>query len=97
MLKKRAMAQSRWANEQDEVLSRIAKQMSDKIDQEIMWDLLKQSGWTQVTIDRFQDSRHAVDITCWLEDHAKHSFKHMGRDFIFEDAKDATLFILKWV
>jgi hypothetical protein len=48
-------------------------------------------------LDRLQDNNHAVDITYWLEENIKNPFERNGRDFLFEDSKDATMFILRWV
>jgi len=61
------------------------------------WDgsLDKAQGWTCVSISRFQDNNHAVDITMWLEENVK-NYERNGRDFIFENSKDATMFILRW-
>jgi hypothetical protein len=82
---------------QDEIMTGIAKRMSDEIDREVLWGMLKGIGWTRVMLDRFQDNNHAVDITLWLEENIKNPFERNGRDFIFEDSKDATMFILRWV
>jgi hypothetical protein len=84
-------------NIQNEILDIAAKEMQQEIDREILWDMLKGIGWTRVMISRFQDNNHAIDITLWLEENIKHPFERNGRDFIFEDPKDATLFILRWV
>jgi hypothetical protein len=84
-------------NIQNEILDIAAREMQQEIDREILWDMLKGIGWTRVMISRFQDNNHAIDITLWLEENIKHPFERNGRDFIFEDPKDATLFILRWV
>jgi hypothetical protein len=59
--------------------------------------MLQGIGWTRVMLDRLQDNNHAVDITYWLEENIKNPFERNGRDFLFEDSKDATMFILRWV
>ena len=82
---------------QDQILTNIAKEMQTDIDREIMWGMLKGIGWTRVLLDRFQDNKHAIDITYWLEENIKHPFERNGRDFIFENPKDASMFILRWV
>lgn len=81
---------------QDQILTNIAKEMQTDIDREIMWGMLRGIGWTRVLLDRFQDNKHAVDITHWLEENIKHPFERHGRDFIFENPKDASMFILRW-
>ena len=82
---------------QDEIMTGIAKRMSDDIDREVLWGMLKEIGWTRVLLDRLQDNKHAVDITLWLEENIKNPFERNGRDFIFENPKDASMFILRWV
>jgi len=92
----------KWVNEQTsllekEILEHKAKEMQQEIDREIVWKMLESIGWTRVLISRFQDNKHAVDISYWLEEHCKGKYERNGRDFLFEDSKDATMFILKWV
>ena len=82
---------------QDQILTNIAKEMQTDIDREILWRMLKEIGWTRVLLDRLQDNKHAIDITIWLEENIKNPFERNGRDFIFEDPKDASMFILRWV
>jgi hypothetical protein len=76
---------------------RLAKEIANDIDREVLWDMLKGIGWTRVMISRLTDNNHAIDITYWLEDNCKQSYERNGRDFIFEDPKDATTFILRWI
>jgi hypothetical protein len=85
------------SQQQDTILTNIAKEMQTDLDREIMWGMLKDMGWTRVMISRLQDNNHAVDITYWLGENIKHPFERNGRDFIFEDPKDASMFILRWL
>ena len=85
------------SNMQDEILTGIAKRMSDEIDREVLWGMLVGIGWTRVMIDRLQDNKHAVDITHWLAEYCQGAYERNGRDFLFENKKDATMFILRWV
>jgi hypothetical protein len=84
-------------NLEKEIIDELGTQMQSEMDKEILWGMLQGMGWTRVMLDRLQDNKHAVDITYWLEENIKNSFERKGRDFIFEDSKDATLFILRWV
>jgi len=54
------------------------------------------NGWTSISISRFQDNRHAVDISYWLAENIKHRYHRDGRHFVFENPKEAMLFRLKW-
>jgi hypothetical protein len=82
---------------EQEIADKMGNDMAREIDREVLWGMLKGIGWTRVMITRLQDNKHAVDITLWLEENIKNPFERNGRDFIFEDSKDATLFILTWV
>jgi hypothetical protein len=82
---------------EQEIADKMGNDMAREIDREVLWGMLKGIGWTRVMLDRFQDNNHAVDITHWLALNCKYSFERNGRDFIFEDSKDATLFILRWI
>ena len=83
-------------NLEEEMINKAGTEMAREIDREILWGMLQGIGWTRVMLDRLQDNKHAVDITYWLEENVKHPFERAGRDFIFEDAKDAVNFILRW-
>jgi hypothetical protein len=80
--------------------SQIAEEMTElaeQIDQEVLWTRLVEMGWVPVSISRLQDNRHAVDITYWLEKHCCGAYEREGRNFLFEDSQDATLFTLRWM
>ncbi len=84
------------SNLEQEILDELGTKMQSEIDREILWGMLKGMGWTRVMIDRFQDNKHAVDITHWLNENCEGSYERNGRDFIFENDRDAINFILKW-
>ena len=83
-------------NIQDEMLEQAGKQLAQEIDREILWGMLKDIGWTRVMIPKLVDNNHAIDITYWLEETCKKAYERRGRDFIFECAKDAHWFALRW-
>jgi len=82
---------------EQEIADKMGNDLAREIDREVLWGMLKGIGWTRVMLDRLQDNKHAIDITIWLEANCKKAFERNGRDFIFEDSKDATMFILTWV
>jgi hypothetical protein len=84
-------------NIEKEILDQAGKELAREIDREVLWGMLQGIGWTRVMLDRLQDNNHAVDITYWLEENIKNPFERNGRDFLFEDSKDATMFILRWI
>jgi hypothetical protein len=84
-------------NIEKEMLDQAGKELAREIDREVLWGMLQGIGWTRVMLDRLQDNNHAIDITYWLEENIKNPFERNGRDFLFEDEKDATMFILRWI
>lgn len=84
------------SNLEQEIIAELGTKMQSEIDREILWGMLKGMGWTRVMIDRFQDNKHAVDITYWLKENCQGAYERNGRDFIFENDGDAVNFILKW-
>ena len=78
-------------------LEAASKEMALDVDFEVLSHYFVEAGWTRVTIDRFTDNYHAIDILEWLKDNVKpDSCMGRGRTFLFKDAKQATLFILRW-
>jgi len=81
---------------QDEILEELGTRMQSQVDREILWGILIGLGWTRVKLSRFVDNYHAVVISYWLDEHVKNPFEREGADFIFENSRDALLFILRW-
>ena len=83
-------------NTQDAILEELGTKMQSQIDREILWGILIGMGWTRVKLSRFVDNYHAIDITYWLDEHVNNLFEREGADFIFENSRDALIFILRW-
>ena len=81
---------------EEEILNKAGKQMAQDIDREILWGMLQGIGWTRIMLPSLIDNNHAVDITYWLALNCKNSFERNGRDFIFENERDANWFVLRW-
>jgi len=81
---------------EEEMIERAGKEMACEIDREIMWGMLEGIGWTRVMIPTLGSREQSIDIAIWLEEHCKGAFERNGRDVIFENAKDANWFVLRW-
>ena len=81
---------------EEQITEDSGKEMAREIDREILWGMLEGLGWTRGMLPRLIDNNHAIDITHWLEANCKNAVERNGRDFIFEDAKDANWFKLRW-
>lgn len=81
---------------EEQYTNKAAMAMAREIDREVLWGMLREIGWVRVMIDRSQDNEHAIDITYWLSINCSGAYERAGRDFIFENEKDASMFILRW-
>ena len=81
---------------EEEILDKAGKDMAREIDREVLWGLFEGLGWTRFKISRLTDNMHAVDISFWLDENCKGQFERNGAEFLFEDSKDAVLFMLRW-
>ena len=84
------------SNLEEEILNKAGNQMAQDIDREVLWGMLEGIGWYRVMLPTLVDNYHTIDITDWLAINCKHGVERNGRDFIFEDAKDANWFKLRW-
>lgn len=54
-------------------------------------------GWTRVVISAETAMIKATEIKEWLAINCTNPYEKHRSDFIFENEKDATLFVLKWL
>jgi hypothetical protein len=81
---------------QDAIDGKFSKYWEEEANRLFHWRRLQDMGWISVTIDRLQDNSYAVDITYWLKENCQGCCERLGRNFLFENNKDAVLFILRW-
>jgi hypothetical protein len=81
---------------EDKMLEEAGKDLAREIDREVLWGMLQGIGWTRVMLPTLGNGEQAVNIIVWLEENCKNAYERSGRDFIFEDSKDANWFILRW-
>ena len=94
--------------EQD-VMDRMTKQMADEIDQEIIdnitLEILIEDGWIQTNLNPafseygmtkkpFEDWYSKTAEWCHL--YAQGEYKLVKGQWLFNDPRDATMFILRW-
>ena len=95
---------------EQEMLDRMAKRMADEIDREIIEnitiEILMEDGWTQTNLNPplteyggimgkpFEDwySKTAE----WISTYAQGEYKLIKGHWLFNDPRDATMFILRW-
>lgn len=83
-------------NLEESILEDLGKEMADSIDWEIRAGMLVEMGWVKYQVPRFIDNYHAIDIGYWLLDNCQGKYDRNGATFLFQDPKDATMFMLRW-
>jgi len=83
-------------NLEDEIIIELSTGMHSEIDFQILSDILVNLGWKKVSLNRFNNNEHAVDIKLWLEEHTCGVWQCRGSTFVFQNHGDAVNFTLKW-
>ena len=91
-----------WLNEQDrmleqEIIEFKAKEMQEEIDRQVRWSMLETMGWHSVVLPYWTSNKQAVDVAVWAEENCEAAYEQHGRNYIFESAKDAVFFKLKFL
>ena len=58
---------------------------------------ISERNWHFVKVSKDTDNDHALDMLGWCREHCQGQYESYGPEFIFENDKDAVMFILKWV
>jgi hypothetical protein len=82
-------------NLQEELINRAGSRMAAEIDFQVLSGLLIELGWTKVVLNPMT-WEHGALIDSWVESNVKGHFETMGLVWVFEDAKDAAWFVLRW-
>jgi hypothetical protein len=83
---------------EEEMLNRAAKEIAEEIDWGVMANLLTEVGWERVTVNfgpRMSESI-AHEIKEWVQSQCHGQVKSRNKTWLFENPKDATMFILRW-
>ena len=84
-------------NIEEQIASKLSEEIAKEIDFGILSEMMVMAGWTKYSLPRYLDNKHAIDIRMWVEDNiSKNNYRQCGRTWLFKQAKDATMFILRW-
>ena len=81
-----------------EMAEDLAKELQEAFDWEVMMDIMKEVGYTHITMPWpviMNDSR-AHKIKQWCQANLKEHYSGRGPDWLFKSEQDATLFVLRW-
>lgn len=81
----------------DHLIDQAADNLAREIDREVLWSMLKELGWTRVNLPSAIDRKYSVEIVAWIRNNIHNPYEKYRSDFIFENEKDATTFILRWL
>lgn len=84
----------------EDYFQEISKDINQSVMNFLMMEHRQEQGWIPVKLSKFQDNRHAVDITWWLHDQGlveKDDYYREGSEFLFREARHATMFTLRWM
>ena len=84
------------ADLQQQIVEELSSQMQSEIDFEILSNILVKSGWVKVQLKPFTSNNQAVDIMGWCHETLKQRWQRRGTTFVFESAKEANWFVLRW-
>ena len=97
-MKKKRLLTDRTAGLEDEMAKELSREMAEEVDWEIMCDIMKQLGWTEVKISWPKNMSETVahKIKEWCRHNLTGNYKGRGQNWIFENSIDATMFVVKW-
>jgi hypothetical protein len=78
--------------EHDEILTELAKNISDQIDQELLYNLYITSGWHGATVSYQQ----LDEVKEWIETNKLGEVRWFDSSIAFEQSKDYEWFLLRW-
>ena len=83
-------------NLEEEIMEQAGQEMAREIDREVLWGMLIGIGWIRVNLSSETAMTQATRISEWLTQNCQAPYEKHRSDFIFEDSRDATMFILRW-
>jgi hypothetical protein len=83
-------------NLEDEIISKMAQDLCNEIDFQILADMLVSIGWTRVIL-RPMTWEGGLEVDAWTAQHVKGPFENMGLVWVFEDPAEASWFSLRWI
>ena len=81
---------------EDEIITKMGKQMSDEIDFEILTGMLCQLGWRKIILSPMT-TENSIEVDVWTVRNVKGNFETMGLVWVFEQEEDANWFALRWL
>jgi hypothetical protein len=84
------------SNLEDEIITKLGKEMSNEIDFQILADMLCSIGWRKVIL-RPMTWEDGYSVDEWTARNIKGNFETLGLVWVFEQEEDANWFALRWL
>jgi hypothetical protein len=78
---------------EQEIADKLAEEISNQIDWNILAEILLSNGWTRVT----RSPMFNEDVKGWLDSVRIGHVRSMGNEWLFEKEQDAIMFSLRWL
>jgi hypothetical protein len=85
---------------ENEIAERLAQEMAKEIDEDILSMMLTATGWTRAPVTWAQGQLRdmwTAETGAWCHNNATGNYKFLVRNWHFENAGDATAFVLTWM
>ena len=83
-------------NIEQDIIDRAGERMAKEIDFSVLTEMLCGIGWTRVVL-KPMTAEHGAEIDEWVANNVKGHFETMGLVWVFEQPKDASWFVLRWL
>lgn len=80
---------------QAQIIEDLGRKLATEMDQQILIGFMLELGWKEIVVDPWMHNS-LKDIQAWTNKNIQGNVMHLGNRWVFEDAKDATMFALKW-
>ena len=80
---------------EQKIADKLAKEISDQIDWNVLSEILISNGWTRVIREPIFNWNE--DVTGWLDLIKIGHVRSMGNEWLFEKEQDAIMFSLRWL
>lgn len=95
-MKKKRLLTDKSGELHEQILAQKAKELANDVDAQILREMLAELGWHEIVMNpvTWEQGYH---IDSWVEDNIKGRMWTQGLVWMFEDAKDANWFKLRWL
>lgn len=96
-MKKKQLLTDKITDLEDKLSAEMSRQLQQDIDWQVLSQLLREVGWTQITTSwDMMSLEESYELKIWCEANLKGHRHGRGKIWLFELEKDASMFALRW-